>query len=260
MSAAVSARGLSVGYEGKPVVASIDLAVEKGSTLALVGVNGSGKSTLLKTVVGLLPAVGGALSVLGERPGRAAPRIAYLGQFHPSQSVLPFRAIDVVRMARFSVRGLLAPVTREDEALVRAAMERMGVAALANAPLNALSGGQRQRVFLAQALARDAELLLFDEPHTNLDAAGAETFRDALRDAVTRGATAIVATHDIEDAAACDNALLLAQRVVAYGPGTTVLTPQALMETFGVAIRMGGENMVIAERAHRHECRDEGEP
>ncbi len=249
----ISARGLSIGYESTTVAAGIDLQIEQGSTLALVGVNGSGKSTLLKTMVGLLPPLGGDVTVFGERPGRHAARIAFLSQFHQSESILPFRAIDIVRMARFSFLGLLARPGKRDETLVREAMETMGIGELANEPLNAMSGGQRQRVFLAQAMARDAELLLLDEPHTNLDAAGAETYRAALKDAVRRGKTVVVATHDIEDASTCDFALLLAQRVVAFGPGSSVLTPKALLETFGVAIRMGGEEVIVAERSHRHE-------
>ncbi len=256
MSAVIDARGLTIGYEAKPVVAGIDLELEQGRTLALVGVNGSGKSTLLKTIVGLLPSVGGRITVFGGQPGRHAARIAFLSQFHRSESVLPFRAVDVVRMARFSALGLLARPGRRDEDLVREAMEAMGVTEIANEPLNALSGGQRQRVFLAQALARDADLLLLDEPHTNLDAAGIARYHDALKQATARGRTAVIATHDIDDASSCDFALLLAQRVVAFGPGCSVLTPKALLETFGVAIRMGEEGMVVAERGHRRECEE----
>jgi len=256
MSAVVSARGLSVGYDAGAVVAGIDLDVRDGTTLALVGVNGSGKSTLLKTIIGLLPRVKGDITVFGESPGRHAARIAFLSQFHRSESTLPFRAIDIVRMARFSSLGLLARPGKRDEQLVREAMETMGVAGLAQEPLNALSGGQRQRVFLAQALARDADLLLLDEPNTNLDAAGAAAYRAALKAAVGRGKTAVIATHDIEDASTCDYALLLAQRVVAFGPGCSVLTPKALLETFGVSIRMGDENVVVAERSHRQECEE----
>jgi ABC-type Mn2+/Zn2+ transport system ATPase subunit len=253
MNGVVSARSLSIGYGETPVVAGIDLDIAPGSTLALVGVNGSGKSTLLKTVAGLLPPVAGEISVLGDRPGRQAARIAFLSQFHRSETVLPFRAIDIVRMARFSSLGLVGRPGRRDEELVHDAMVAMGVADLAREPLNALSGGQRQRVFLAQALAREADILLLDEPQTNLDAAGAASCRAAIKAAVGRGRTVIVATHDIEDASACDFAMLLARRVVAYGPGPSVLTARTLLETFGVAIRFGDEDMVVAERSHREE-------
>ena len=84
----------------------IDLRVPAGGSLALVGTNGSGKSTLIRTIVGLLPGAAGELSVLGVAPGRAPARLAYLSQFHVSATVLPIRAIDVVRMARYPSLGL----------------------------------------------------------------------------------------------------------------------------------------------------------
>jgi ABC-type Mn2+/Zn2+ transport system ATPase subunit len=254
MNAVLSCQALSVGYAAEPVVEGIGLDLAPGRTLALVGVNGSGKSTFLKTIIGTLKPLSGSITVFGGAPGRSPARVAFLSQFHKSESILPFRAIDIVRMARYSSLGLLGRTGQRDEELVRAAMETMGVTELANEPLHSLSGGQRQRVFLAQALARDAELLLLDEPTTNLDAAGTASYQAAVKAAVRAGRTAVIATHDIEDASGCDFALLLARRVVAFGPGSTVLTPRSLLETFGVAIRMADNDVVVAERTHRHEA------
>jgi ABC-type Mn2+/Zn2+ transport system ATPase subunit len=225
-------------------------------TLALVGINGSGKSTLLKTIAGLLPPVAGSMSVFGERPGRFPTRVAYLGQFHPSEMILPLRVIDVVRMARFSSLGLLRWAGSADERRVRAAMEVMGVEALEDAPLKALSGGQRQRVFLAQALARDAELLLLDEPQTNLDAAGREVYKRVVREATQKGQTLVICTHDIAEASDSDRAMLLARRVVAYGAGCAVLTPDTLLSTFGLTAKLTDGQVTVVEREHRRECRE----
>jgi ABC-type Mn2+/Zn2+ transport system ATPase subunit len=250
------AERLAVGYGRNAVVDAIDVVVEAGATLALVGANGSGKSTLLRTIAGLLPPVGGSLSVLGGRPGAQPARVAYLGQFHTGGMALPLRVIDVVRMARFSSLGLARRPGAEDERLVRESMERMGVIGLAVRPLSALSGGQRQRVFIAQALARDAELLLMDEPEANLDAEGVQLYREAVRAAACRGGAVVIATHDIADASRCDQMMLLARRVVACGPGSQVLTPEALLATFGITARMEEGRVVVVEREHGHECRE----
>lgn len=249
----IAARDLSVGYGGVPLVPGIDLVVPARSSLALVGTNGSGKSTLLRTLVGLLPAVAGSIVVLGARPGGAPHRLAYLAQFHASGFVLPLRAIEVVRMARYPERGLLGRLRPEDHDLVGWAMETMGVADLARSPLRSLSGGQQQRVYLAQALARRADLIVLDEPTAGLDAGGRELYLQAFAEELARGAAIVTATHDIAEAAEYDQVLLLARRVVALGPGSEVLTADRLLETFGILVRDPHEEhrgrFVVAERA-----------
>lgn len=247
-------RGLAVGYRGDVVVEGIDVRVAPGTSLALVGTNGSGKSTLLKTLVGLQPRLGGELVVLGTEAGSSPRRVGYLAQFHASGFVLPLRAIDVVRMARFPSLGLLGRTTSYDHDLVAWAMEMMGVTDLARAPLRSLSGGQRQRVYLAQVLARRADLILLDEPNAGLDAGGRERYLDAFAAELRRGAALVTATHDIGEAIEYDQVLLLARRVVALGPGRDVLTPDRLMETFGIVIRdphvEHAGRFTVAERTH----------
>ena len=219
----------------------------------LVGANGSGKSTLLKTMAGLLRPLSGELSVLGGKPLGSPARVAYLGQFHPAGLALPLRAVEVVRMGRFAAHRLLGRMGPEDEEAVRGAIEAVGIADIADKPLNSMSGGQRQRVFIAQALARQADLLLLDEPEANLDAAARATVRRLFGEAVSRGASAVIATHDIEAAAACDYTVLLARRVVAYGRSSDVLKTDALLDTFGVVGRAEGGRIVVIGREHGHE-------
>jgi ABC-type Mn2+/Zn2+ transport system ATPase subunit len=247
---AVEARGLSVGYASEVILSNLSLALVRGETLALVGANGSGKSTLLKTMAGLQRPLAGELRILGGPPLGSPARVAYLGQFHPAGIALPLRASEVVRMGRFAARGLLGKLRAEDEGAVLEAIDAMGIADIADKPLNAMSGGQRQRVFIAQALARRAELLLLDEPEANLDATARAGVRRLFAEAVSRGASAVIATHDIEAAAACDYTILLAHRVVAYGRSSDVLEADALLETFGVVGRAEGGKVVVVGREH----------
>ncbi len=253
-TAAIRAVGLTVGYDGRPVVAGVDLVIRRQSSLALVGTNGSGKSTLLKTIMGLIPPVSGRLEVLSRMPGSSPVRVAYLSQAHVSGFVLPLRAIDVVRMARFSARGLARPFTREDHDLVDFGMRAMGVEALARQPLRSLSGGQQQRVYLAQVLARRADLIVLDEPTAGLDAGGRERYLQAFAGELERGATLVTSTHDISEAVEYDQVLLLAGRVVALGPGREVLTADRLLDTFGILLRdphaEHAQRFVVAEVAH----------
>ena len=250
--AAVAASRLDIGHPGDVVVSGIDLVVPPRSSLALVGTNGSGKSTLIRTVIGLIPSVGGSIEVFGAPPGRRPTRVAYVAQSHAGAHVLPIRVLDVVRMARFAHLGLLGRMSSTDHDLVRWAMEAMGVADLGRAALRSLSGGQRQRVHLAQALARRADLIVLDEPTAGLDAGGRERYLEAFAGELHRGAAIVTATHDIGEAAEYDQVLLLARRVVALGGGDAVLTPDRLLETFGVVIHDTHEEhagrFTVAER------------
>jgi ABC-type Mn2+/Zn2+ transport system ATPase subunit len=235
------------------VVADISFRLDPGQVLALVGSNGSGKSTLLKTVAGLLPPTAGNVRVFGAAPLSSPSRVAYLGQFHPTSFMLPLRVLDVVRMARFARHGLFGRLTAEDERAVREAMAVMDVQGLADAPLNTLSGGQRQRVFMAQAFARDADLILLDEPAANLDTTSRDTYRGRLRTLADAGRSVIVATHDIDEASECHFTMLLAHRVVACGPSAEVLARPALLATFGMVGKYQEGGIVIVEREHGHD-------
>ena len=252
----IKANDLDIGYSNDLVVPNISFELWPGEAFALIGTNGSGKSTLLKTVVGLLPTLKGQLSIFGKPPGNNHRRIAYLGQFHHSAYVLPIRAIDVVRMGRFPLHGLWKPMSRQDDEIVLSAMRTMGIEKLADSTLRSMSGGQQQRTYLAQVLAHQADLLVLDEPTSGLDAGGRELYLHALNDELCRGASVIVATHDIqEEAAMCKQVMLLARKVVAIGKPELVLTPDALLETFGIVVT-GKQKLHVLECQHGHEGTD----
>ena len=249
----ILANRLIVGYAKEVIVPDISFDLKRGQAMALIGTNGSGKSTLLKTIVGLLPPMGGQLSIFGGIPGSNHRRIAYLGQFHASGFVLPIRVIDVVRMGRFPIHGLWGRMAQQDHEIVTSAMSTMGIEKIPDMPLRSLSGGQQQRTYLAQALAHQADLLVLDEPTSGLDAGGRERYLKAIDDELHRGASVIVATHDIQDEAAiCQQVMLLARKVVALGAPQQVLTPEALLETFGIVIS-GEKRLEVLETKHGHD-------
>ncbi len=249
----IQARNLKIGYSGEAIVSDINFEVKKGKAIALIGTNGSGKSTLLRTIVNLLPPISGQISIFGKTPGSMPRRIAYLGQFHTSGFILPLRAIDVVRMGRFPLHGLMGRMTGEDEHIVRTAMRTMGIEKLANTPLRFLSGGQQQRTYLAQVLAHRADLLVLDEPTSGLDAGGRDLYLQAMQNELSRGASVVLATHDIqEEASLCQQVMLLARRVIALGAPQDVLTPEALLETFGIVVTGDKKRLTVLESKHGH--------
>ena len=232
-TAVIVATGLAVGYGHRPVVDGLDFSLFPGQLLVLIGTNGSGKSTLLKTLAGLLVPQGGDVTVLDGLPGTQPARVAYLPQHPVSSHTLPLRVEDVVAMGRFARHGLLGRMGREDADAVEDAMRRTGAIDVRRRPLRDLSGGQQQRAHLAQVLSRGGEVLLLDEPTAGLDLAGRRLVADLIAQERERGVTVVMATHELSDADTADAAILLAQRVVAQGPPTEVLTDAALREVFG---------------------------
>lgn len=258
-SLAIKAKALNIGFKDETIVSNINFELSTGQSLALIGTNGSGKTTLLKTLVGLLAPLNGELTVLGESPINSSRRVAYLGQFHSSSFILPLCAFDVVRMGRYATHGLLGKLDSVDEDLIADSMKRMGISHLANKPLRALSGGQQQRVYIAQALTSYADILILDEPASGLDAGAHEIYQQAICEEMARGASVVVATHDIQEAMDCSLTLLLARKVIAIGRGIEVITSQTLLETFGITINLAQQplGITVVERDHCWDHPDE---
>ena len=229
----ISADHLCVGYGKHPVVEGVMLDMHPGELLVLIGTNGSGKSTLLKTLAGLIHPVHGDLHVLGQHAGQLPTRVAYLPQHPVSSHTLPLQVRDVVTMGRFAHLGLFKRAGSTDRSIVSSAMQRTGIDAQANKPIRDLSGGQQQRTHLAQVLAREAEILLLDEPTAGLDINGRKLVAELIAAERARGVTVVMATHELADAEQATSVMLLAQRVVSLGPPKDALRDEYLRECFG---------------------------
>ncbi len=235
-------RDLGSGYGGPDVLKDVGFDLPRGTVVVLLGENGAGKSTLLRVLAGLLPPRTGEVRLdgrlLGEVPRReAARRIGYLPQgFTP---FFPMRALDAVLLGRMPHAARLGAPAAADVAAARRALEELDAAALAEADLREMSGGERQRVLLARVFAGAPEVLLLDEPTASLDPRHRLLVSDALRRRAASGVAILLATHELEVAAAADRALLLARgRVLAEGPVEATLTAPLLTELFGVPARV----------------------
>jgi ABC-type Mn2+/Zn2+ transport system ATPase subunit len=229
----ISADHLCVGYGKRPVVEGVTLDMQPGELLVLIGTNGSGKSTLLKTLAGLIHPVHGELHVLGKHAGQLPTRVAYLPQHPVSSHTLPLQVRDMVAMGRYAHLGLVKHTSAQDRAIVEESMARVGIEAQAALPIRDLSGGQQQRTHLAQVLARQAEVLLLDEPTAGLDINGRKLVADLVSAERARGVTVVMATHELSDAEHATSVMLLAQRVVSVGPPDVALRDEFLRECFG---------------------------
>lgn len=234
----LTCRQLQIGYRGRALLPSIDMAVQRGEIWALIGPNGSGKTTLLRTLLGLLPAVGGEL----DRTGGA---IGYVPQRTDLDPSVPARAIDLVRAGterRWSFLMPSLPWSRPPAVL--RALADVGAEHLAMEPWQHLSEGQKQRVLMAQALAGAPDLLILDEPTSAMDLHAERSVFDllaALRD--KRNLGLLLVSHNLAMLARYATHALFVdkdQGVVLAGTLAEVLAQRAFEARFGVHLPGGG--------------------
>ncbi len=238
MTPALALRGVEVRLSGRVVLAGVDLALAPGELLLLAGRNGAGKTTLLRTAAGLLAPVRGTVELAG-RPlaslGRreVARQVACVAQ--ETALPFPFTAGQLVLLGRTPHLGLLAFESRADVAVAERALERLGLAALADRSVLELSGGERQLVHLARGLAQEAPVLLLDEPTAHLDLAHRALVLGCLRDLAAEGRALLVVSHDLFAAGFANRVALLAEgRILAAGAPLDVIRPDHLRAAFGV--------------------------
>jgi iron complex transport system ATP-binding protein len=231
-------------YGRRAVLSGVTLAVHPGEIIALVGPNGVGKTTLLKMLAGLLAPRCGRVTAPTARPRT----VAYLAQSEELPSDWSVR--EVVELGRLPYVGRWRHLTPSDERVVRWAMHRMGIVALAPRLIETLSGGERQRVALARALAQEARVLLLDEPAAHLDLCHQVDLFGALRAEAARGVGVVAVMHDLGFAAQADRCVLVSRGAVrADGPPVEVLSPGLLREVFGTdveVLRTSDDRIVIA--------------
>ena len=235
---ALALRGVSVALGARPVLRGVELALAPGELLLLAGRNAAGKTTLLRTAAGLVTPSAGRVEV-GGRPlaglGRRelARRIAFVPQ--ETGVPFPFTAGQLVLLGRTPHLGRLAFESRADVAAAERALDRLGLAALADRSVLELSGGERQLVALARALAQDTPLLLLDEPTAHLDLAHRALVLGCLLDLAREGRAVLAVSHDLAAAGFANRVALLAEgQILAAGSPAEVLRPELLRVALGV--------------------------
>ena len=236
---AVDAQSLSFSVEAAKLLDQVDVRAEQGQFVGLIGPNGAGKSTLLRALSNVLNYQEGAVSLQGSDlkslPARQVAEIlALVPQIAPYTQ--GFTAFELVLMGRYPHLGRFQVEGRSDDRIARDAMRLTETEEFSSRTIETLSGGERQRVFLARAVAQQPQVLLLDEPTSNLDVLHQLKILTLVRGLVAEGLTAIAAIHDLNLAARfCDRLVLLADgRVVTDGSAQEVLTPETIETAFGV--------------------------
>ena len=170
MNNIVEIKDVTVSYRENVALRDITLDIEKGTSLAIIGPNGAGKTTLLTAINGLGNILSGSVKVFGvDATSRVRKDIGYIPQSLAIDSRSPISVQDVVMIGRLSKIGLFRYPSREDKRIVESAMELVSIKELSERPIGHLSCGEQQKVALARALAQQPEIMLLDEPTSNLD-------------------------------------------------------------------------------------------
>ena len=215
MAAVIECQGLTKRYRGTTALAGLDLTVEAGQVFGFLGPNGAGKTTTMRILLGLVGATSGQAWLNGERvpdPGG----LAHVGAMIEEPAFYPWlsgrRNLDLLALS-----GARLPARGEE---ISAALDRVGLTAVAHRKVKGYSQGMRQRLGLAAALLRRPALLLLDEPANGMDPAGIKEFRTMLRSLTGDGTTVFLSSHLLAEVEqVCDQvAVINAGRLVEQGP------------------------------------------
>lgn len=231
------------GY-GEEILKNINFSVKKGEVLAILGPNGAGKTTLLKCIIGFLKWKSGKSMLDGEDilkiPQRELwKKIAYVPQ--AKSAVCSYTVREFVLLGRSSHVDFFAKPTQSDEKIAERAMERLGIEFLSEKKCSEISGGEMQMVLIAKALASEAELLILDEPESNLDFKNQLSVLDTVTRLASEGTACIFNTHyPVNALQRADKAILIGKnREVLFGNTSAVITEENIEKAFGVKTVIG---------------------
>ena len=205
------------------IVHGVSFYLDAHEFVCVIGANGCGKTTTLKAVMGLLPALGGTVTVEGAdvhaMPERELARhFAYIPQAHTPP--FPFSVADVVMMGRTPYVNRLARTTRHDRMVAYRALELLGIEEHADEQYTQLSGGQQQMVLIARALTQQSDILVMDEPTASLDFGNQQLVLSRMRVLSQMGKAVIMVTHDPDHALFCADRVVVMERGLVIGEGT----------------------------------------
>jgi iron complex transport system ATP-binding protein len=239
----LNAENVTLAYDKHVVAEHLDVRIEQGEFVAIVGPNACGKSTLLRALARMLHPQDGAVYLDGELirslPSKqVARRLGLL----PQSSIAPdgITVSDLVARGRHPHQKLLRQWSRDDERAVTAALDATNTTDLAGRFVDELSGGQRQRVWLAMALAQETQILLLDEPTTFLDIAHQVEVLDLCADLHEQGRTLVMVLHDLNQACRYATRVVAMREgvLVAEGKPEEIITAELVERVFNLECRV----------------------
>lgn len=246
----IDIQNVSFSYRENPVLKDVNLKIADSDFASVVGPNGGGKTTLLKLILGILKPAKGSIRILGKSPEAARLKIGYMPQQERLDLQFPISVFDVVLMGRLG-NSSFGKYSRQDKADAIDALNEVRLVNLADNIFSRLSGGQRQRVMIARALCCNPELLLLDEPTSNMDPEIAESIMEILSELNSR-MTIIIVSHDLGFVSQIVKSVICVNKEVVVHP-TSSIDGSVISDIYGTELRMVRHDHRCSEDCHRHE-------
>ena len=253
---ALKIENLSVDYGKNSVLRDICLQIPEGEVLGIIGPNGGGKTTLLKSVLGIVKPKSGSIQVLGGSASRNAHLIGYVPQHADVDRNFPINVVDTVVSG--CIGGGIHPFgryTKTQRLAAQDAMERVGIADLANKNIGELSGGQFQRMLIARAIVSAPKILFLDEPTASVDPASRESIY-ALLGELKSDMTIVIVSHDLLAISTLVESIACLNGTLVYH-GNPELTNEIMDELYGCPVELiahGVPHRVLHSHSHGEGC------
>ena len=193
---AIDIKNLSFSYNQELILEDINLHVESGEFLAIIGPNGGGKTTLIKLILGLLETKSGTINLFGSKLTKDLRAIGYVPQNTNINTNFPIKVIEVVMMGHISSKRPFIGYKKEEIVCAKKSLFEVGMQGYENRRIGSLSGGQIQRVMIARALCANPKVILLDEPTSSIDVKGQREIYELLKE-LNKNMTVIVVSHDL---------------------------------------------------------------
>jgi zinc transport system ATP-binding protein len=233
---ALEVEGVTFQYGAVTVLEDVSLKIAQGDFVSFVGPNGGGKTTLVKVILGLLKPVVGKVWILGKSPEENRRHVGYIPQRPLFDPQFPVSVLDVVLMGRLGIGPSLGFYHRQDKEQAITTLSEVGLAKEHHRSFSALSGGQQQRVLIARALVCEPEILLLDEPTSNLDVHMEEAFYELL-EKLNQRMTIVLVSHDLGFVSRYVRTVVCVKRNVIVHP-TSQITGEIIQDIYGGEMRM----------------------
>ncbi len=239
----LSIKNVSCGYGSKVVLSDINIDIEKGEVLCILGPNGVGKTTLFKTILGFIRMMGGdifidEISIKKMSARNKARLMGYVPQVHDPP--FPYKVSDVVLMGRTAYIGSYSSPGREDRCIALESMQSLNIAHLGERIYTELSGGERQLVLIARALTQQPKILIMDEPTSNLDFGNQIRVIQQINELTRRGLTVVITSHFPNHAFLCASkvAMVKSDKTIDIGSSEEIITENNLYQTYGINVKI----------------------